>query len=66
MMSVHQLKTIPVKPHVAPETQDAQEVEKSLYEARRKIYPRAVTGWYARWRWVMVFLTQALFYVCRG
>ena len=25
-------------------------VEQSLYEVRRKIYPRAVHGWFARWR----------------
>ena len=37
-------------------------LEASLYEVRRKIYPRAVTGIYARWRWSLVFLTQAVFY----
>jgi hypothetical protein len=25
-----------------------EEVEASLYEVRRQIYPRAVTGWFAR------------------
>jgi cytochrome c oxidase accessory protein FixG len=34
----------------------------SLYEKQKKIYPRSVHGWFARWRWVMVWLTQALFY----
>ncbi|MCO5120480.1 MAG: cytochrome c oxidase accessory protein CcoG [Burkholderiaceae bacterium] len=33
-----------------------------LYELRRKVYPRAVTGWFAGWRWVMVWLTQLVFY----
>ncbi len=33
-----------------------------LYEVRRKIYPRAVTGWFANWRWALVFLTQLVFY----
>ncbi len=33
-----------------------------LYELRRKVYPRAVTGWFARWRWAMVWLTQLVFY----
>jgi cytochrome c oxidase accessory protein FixG len=33
-----------------------------LYEIRRKIYPRAVTGVFARWRWAMVWLTQLVFY----
>jgi cytochrome c oxidase accessory protein FixG len=33
-----------------------------LYELRRKVYPRAVTGLFARWRWAMVWLTQLVFY----
>jgi len=37
-------------------------VEQSLYEVRRKIYPRAVHGWFARWRWGVVFATQLVFY----
>jgi cytochrome c oxidase accessory protein FixG len=36
--------------------------EVALYEIRKKIYPRAVRGWFAAWRWAMVFLTQAIFY----
>ncbi|QNP58080.1 cytochrome c oxidase accessory protein CcoG [Paenacidovorax monticola] len=34
----------------------------SLYEAQQKIYPRSISGLFARWRWVMVFLTQLVFY----
>src|SRR4029079_14116569 len=34
----------------------------SLYEKQKKIYPRSVHGWFARWRWAMVWLTQLLFY----
>ena len=26
----------------------------SLYEKRRKIQPRSVQGWFAKWRWVLV------------
>ena len=37
-------------------------VEDSLYEVRKKIYPRAVTGVFARWRWTMVWFTQILYY----
>ncbi|MCL4746408.1 MAG: cytochrome c oxidase accessory protein CcoG [Burkholderiaceae bacterium] len=33
-----------------------------LYEIRRKIYPRAVTGLFARWRWATVWVTQLVFY----
>ena len=36
--------------------------EEALYEVRRKIYPRAVHGWFANWRVTMVVFTQALFY----
>jgi cytochrome c oxidase accessory protein FixG len=34
----------------------------SLYEAQKKVYPRAVTGRFAQWRWVLVWLTQLVFY----
>ncbi len=37
-------------------------VEDSLYEVRKKIYPRAVSGLFATWRWAMVWATQILFY----
>ncbi len=33
-----------------------------LYEARKKIQPRAVTGVFANWRWALVFVTQIIFY----
>ena len=36
--------------------------ELSLYEVRRKIYPRAVRGWFAAWRWALVWATQIVFY----
>ncbi|MCC6379947.1 MAG: cytochrome c oxidase accessory protein CcoG, partial [Burkholderiales bacterium] len=36
--------------------------EVSLYEIRRKVYPRAVHGWFAGWRWAMVWATQIVFY----
>ena len=34
----------------------------SLYEKHKTIYARSVNGGFDRWRWVMVFVTQALFY----
>lgn len=37
-------------------------VEESLYEVRRQIYPRAVSGWFARWRVALVLATQLVFY----
>ena len=33
-----------------------------LYEASKKIYPRSVSGWWAGWRWALVWLTQIVFY----
>ena len=49
-------RVIPIVP-VAGEPQMV-----SLYEKQKKIYPRSVHGWFARWRWAMVWLTQLLFY----
>ncbi|MEI6760745.1 MAG: cytochrome c oxidase accessory protein CcoG [Betaproteobacteria bacterium] len=34
----------------------------SLYAPHEKIYPRSVSGLFSRWRWVMVVLTQLVFY----
>ncbi len=34
----------------------------TLYEARRKIYARSVTGTFTRWRWALVWITQLVFY----
>jgi len=34
----------------------------SMYQAEKKIQPRSVKGWFASWRWLLVALTQALFY----
>ena len=34
----------------------------SLYEKHRKIHPRSVSGRFANWRWVMVWVTQIVFY----
>ena len=34
----------------------------SLYQKGEKIYAREVKGWFTRWRWVFVWLTQLFFY----
>src|SRR5574337_954339 len=52
-------KVIPITP-AAPASQQPELV--SLYEAQKKIYPRSISGLFARWRWAMVFLTQLVFY----
>jgi len=40
----------------------AQVVEQALYEVRKTIHPRAVHGWFAGWRWALVWSTQLVFY----
>ncbi|TSE25061.1 cytochrome c oxidase accessory protein CcoG [Tepidimonas sediminis] len=45
-----------------PKVASDEEIEISLYAARKKIYPRAVTGLFAKWRWFFVWLTQLVFY----
>jgi cytochrome c oxidase accessory protein FixG len=54
----------PVTPRkVIPISAEPPDVEMiALYEAQKKIYPRSVTGLFARWRWGLVFFTQILFY----
>jgi len=49
-------KVIAIQP--APEGPE----EINLYEIRKKIYPRAVTGLFANWRWSLVFATQLIYY----
>ena len=41
---------------------DDEVLRVSMYEKQAKIYPRAVSGVFARWRWSMVGLTQIVFY----
>ncbi|MBN9408991.1 MAG: cytochrome c oxidase accessory protein CcoG [Burkholderiales bacterium] len=46
----------------APAAGESSEELVSLYAATKKIYPRSVTGVFARWRWALVFITQLFFY----
>ena len=54
-------KVIPITP-VASEPSLQGESVASLYEAQKKIYPRSISGVFARWRWGMVVITQLVFY----
>ena len=45
-----------------PLERDDAPATRSLLEIRRKLYPRAVGGTFARWRWGMVWATQLVFY----
>jgi cytochrome c oxidase accessory protein FixG len=44
------------------EDEDARATVVSLYQKQKKIYARAVSGWFAGWRWALVWLTQLVFY----
>lgn len=55
-------RVIPIVP-AAPDTSAKGEGESVwLFEKQAKIYPRSVTGWFARWRWALVWMTQLVFY----
>ena len=41
---------------------DASTALVSLYQKQKKIYARAVSGWFAGWRWALVWITQLVFY----
>ena len=53
-------KIIPIA--AAPATDDDSVQYVSMYQKQATIYPRAVKGWFAAWRWAFVWLTQLLFY----
>lgn len=38
------------------------EVVISLYASQDKIYPRSTFGFFTKWRWVMIWITQIVFY----
>ena len=48
-------KTIPIKA-------ESQEKTVSFFEAHQKIYPRSISGKFMTWRWIMVWMTQLVFY----
>ena len=65
MKSSSSPKVIPIQP--VPATaggagDDAASEMVSLYAKQEKIYARAVSGWFAGWRWAFVWLTQLVFY----
>ena len=43
-------------------SQSDEEQYISLYASHDKIYPRKVSGYFKNWRWVMIWLTQMVFY----
>ena len=55
-------KSIKADEAATPPPAEADETEVALYEVSKKIYPRAVHGLFAAWRWALVWLTQIVFY----
>ena len=49
-------------PAVADKEDDSAVRMVSLYRSEDKIYARAVSGWFAGWRWALVWATQLVFY----
>jgi cytochrome c oxidase accessory protein FixG len=47
------------KPHLAAV---GEPVEQALFEIQKKIYPRAISGIFAWWRWFFVWATQLVYY----
>ena len=47
---------------ISPAPADGEGERVSLYQAHQKIYPRSVQGVFAQWRWLMVAITQLVFY----
>ena len=59
-------KVIPIVPQeddASPSSEAGEDaVMVSLYQAQKTIYPRSVSGFFSKWRWVLVWLTQLVFY----
>lgn len=54
--------TEPAVRGATPAGGDAAAEVVSLYQSQPKIYARAVSGWFAGWRWALVWITQLVFY----
>ncbi|MDP3539352.1 MAG: cytochrome c oxidase accessory protein CcoG [Azonexus sp.] len=51
----------PTQDNIQPKSADQAAVV-SFYEKHKKVYIRDVKGWWNTWRWVLVWVTQILFY----
>src|SRR5450759_2905547 len=56
------MRPVELKLVTDPRPAAVSDVDEALYEVRKKIYPRAVSGIHARWRWTIMVLTQVVFY----
>jgi len=56
-------RVIPIRPVPSAPTPGGEGPELiSLYARQKTIYARSVNGWFSRWRWAFVWITQAVFY----
>jgi len=51
---------VPIAAARPPDSPAVEDV--ALYEIRKKIYPRAVSGRFASWRWTLIIATQLVYY----
>ncbi len=56
------MSTRKIIPIAAAEASSSSSEIVSLYQSEGKIQMRSVTGWFASWRWALVWLTQILYY----
>jgi cytochrome c oxidase accessory protein FixG len=61
-LSKPRFPVIPIQPLAAAPAAGDDTAFVSMYQKQPDIYPRAVKGWFAGWRWAFVWLTQLLFY----
>lgn len=51
-----------MEPAITSKKDDSAAVPVSFYEKHKKIYIREVSGWWNNWRWILVWVTQIIFY----
>ncbi|TDK68685.1 cytochrome c oxidase accessory protein CcoG [Sapientia aquatica] len=58
------MEPTPIKQYTKEEfaATTSQYGEQTLFEVHEKIYPRITHGWFSKWRWVLVWFTQLIFY----
>jgi len=55
-------ETVADAPASLSSTAEESGKESMLYAAQKKIYVRSTDGFFAKWRWIFVWLTQAVFF----
>ncbi|NCN96660.1 MAG: cytochrome c oxidase accessory protein CcoG, partial [Rhodoferax sp.] len=55
-------KIIPIQPVSGHSVDSGADDVLAVFDGQIKVYPRAVTGLFARLRWIMVWVTQLVFF----